>query len=145
MVTKTILRFFLLGLLLRLLVMPFTGHWDLTSLNQVADNLFNFGKSITYQHYFAIYPPLTYIFLGLWQKIISPFAFSDLSNFFSDPNIISFLNPHTFRYLFLLKFPYLFFDLAIGFILADFFKGSQNEKKYCGNNLFYCTFYFRSL
>ncbi len=128
MASKTILKFFSLGLLLRLLIMPFTGHWDLTSLNQVADNLFNLGKATAYQHYFAIYPPLTYILLGLWQKIISPFTFFDLSNFLSDPNIISFLNPHVFRYLFLLKFPYLFFDLVIGFILADFFKGSQKEK-----------------
>ncbi|MBI5123501.1 hypothetical protein HZA75_06610 [Candidatus Roizmanbacteria bacterium] len=122
-------KWLLLGILLRLLIMPFTGHWDLTSLNQVADSLWHSGQSAAYSFYYAIYPPFTYLFLGLWQKLISPLVFSDFHSFLNDPVGVVFLNPHVFRYLFLLKLSYVFFDLGIGFLLYSLVEDKKKKEK----------------
>lgn len=125
---KNLKKWLLLGLLVRLLIMPFTGHWDLTSLNQVAASFWQ-GKEAVYQHYYAIYPPLAYAFWAVWQKIISPFVFSDFSTFLNSTIAASFLNYHVYRYLFLLKLPYLFFDLGIGLLLTKLFSDNQKQEK----------------
>lgn len=109
-------KWLLYALLIRLIFMPLTGHWDLTSLNLVASGLKE-GFGGVYNHSFAIYPPLTYYFLGLWQLIISPFVSSDFSQFLGSPIILSLLNEHAPRYFFLLKIPYLFFDFGVAFLL----------------------------
>lgn len=114
-------KWLFLGLFFRILIMPFTGHWDLTSLHVVADSIYKHGPSFIYQgYYYAIYPPLTYFTLGLWQKFITLLVGGDLTNWVGRPVAIAFQEPYAFRYLFFLKLLYLPFDLLIGFILTKF-------------------------
>jgi hypothetical protein len=124
---QKVISIFLAGILLRLLIMPFTGHWDLTSLHQVAQSLYSGGTNAAYQYYYAIYPPLAYIFLGFWQKIINPFLFSDFLSFLNNEVFVSFSSSHALRYFFLLKIPYMFFDIGIGILLYSMM--NEQEKK----------------
>lgn len=126
---RKIFKWLFLGLLIRLLIIPFTGHWDLTSLNQVADTLWRSGPGAAYSYYYAIYPPLTYLFLGFWQKLISPLIFPDFVNFLNNPVAMSLVSPHAYRYLFLLKIPYLVFDLGIGMLLFGLVDGADKKEK----------------
>lgn len=71
-----------------------------------------------------IYPPLTYFTLGTFQKI---FAFSGLQHFLE--TVMSGFNIYKISnlgyYLFLLKLPYLFVDLAVAYILFLYFKETK--------------------
>lgn len=117
-------KIFCLGLLIRLILMPFFGHWDLTSLHQVASA----GPSRFYDFSFSIYPPLTYYLLIIWQKIISFFVSFDFFDLLNLPNIVSFTSSRVFRHLFLLKSLHLFFDLPCAFLLKEILK-SETKKK----------------
>ena len=120
----------LLGLLVRFIIIPITGHWDLTSLNIVASTLIkeSFLSKNIYSYDIAIYPPFTYWLLGLWQIIIKPFVEQDFYTWLEQPTLYSFYNPHVFRYFFLLKIPHLVFDVGILILLLRFFT-KEAEKK----------------
>lgn len=122
------LQIFLIGLFLRILVMPFTFHWDLYALNIVASEFIKHGPLAFYTSYISDYPPLTYLSLGIWQLIIKPLTFSDFYRWLDLPSIVKFLSIHNARYLFLLKSFYIPFDLGIAYILGKFGR-NENEKK----------------
>lgn len=110
------LKWALVGLLLRLLVMPFTMHSDLQGggdivwMNQVANGIAS-GQTF----YPTVgYPPLAYytmaLFLFLFKPLMPLFPLSDATTW---PG-----TAHIFRYLFLLKVWYLPFDFAAAFLLT---------------------------
>lgn len=139
-------KVFLIGLLIRLLVMPFTGHYDIRGINFAVYNLPYKGISNVYEvaahgpvdylvnvnfgrDYF-IYPPLNYFTLGTFMTALKPFYGSDfvswIEGYGSDiQKVIT--DPQVWRYLFLMKIPYLFFDILLLFTLTHFFakKGDQ--------------------
>ena len=123
-------KLFLLGLLIRFLVIPFTGHFDIRGINFAVYNLpfkhvlnvyqvaccqsvdyfvdVNFGRA----HF--IYPPLTYFTLGAFQWLLKPFYGQEFVAWIQGygnhlDKVLTHL--HVFRYLFLMKLSYLFFDL----------------------------------
>ena len=131
-VTKTlslpIKQIFLYGILIRLLLMPITGHWDLTSLNDIASYIISHG--VAYKDYYysiSIYPPLTYYFLAGWQMVIKPLVGADFYGWLREPILNAFFNPHVFRYFFLLKIPHLLFDVGIGLLLIKFFTAHTSQ------------------
>lgn len=71
-----------------------------------------------------IYPPLTYFTLGTFQKI---FAFSGLKQFLETVmnGYHIYQIPNLGYYLFLLKLPYLFVDLAVAYIIFLYFKETK--------------------
>lgn len=130
----------MLGLLIRLLVMPFTGHYDLRGINFALYNLPFKGISNVYtvaekgpldylvdvnfgRDYF-IYPPLTYFTLGSFMTVFKPFYGPEFVNWIegygSDISKVL-THPQVWRYLFLMKLPYLFFDILLLFVLLKFF------------------------
>ncbi len=113
---RTLLLF---GLFLRLIIMPFTGHWDLSSMHAVGARFAEHGIAGFYDgtYTYAIYPPLVYLFFGLYQKLISPFLLGDFAYWLDLDKLPLYLNPHVFRYMFLLKVPLLAFDLGILYVL----------------------------
>lgn len=118
-------KIILLGLIIKAVFMPFTGHWDLTSLHQVSSDLYSLGISAAYSYPYAIYPPLAYLFLGLWQKIISVFLAGDFAAFLNQPTMLAFSGDHVFRYFFLLKFLYLPFDFGISVLIYRMFQDKK--------------------
>ncbi|MCJ7804815.1 hypothetical protein MUP35_03740 [Patescibacteria group bacterium] len=136
----------LVGIVLRLLLMPFTlhpdllghsfsayflayqGEWNLyetlAHLPQSHPLVQNFGVSDIF-----IYPPLAYYTLGLFRILVKPLV---------DPNFIPWLMqnpsqintyPHLFSQLFLFKLPYLFIDIALAFVLSSLFQDQRKKKQ----------------
>lgn len=132
-------RALVLAILLRLLIMPFYFHSDIkityfkTSFlgKNVVDIYSYLDKNIdnlTIKENFT-YFPLTYFLLGGYQILISPFLGEDFNNWLSDASQTASDRVGVYRYLFLLKLPYLAFDLAVAFLLLGFFQDKSDKKK----------------
>jgi hypothetical protein len=133
----------LIGLLIRLFLMPSTYHpdiagqslssyyWGFKNVTNVYEHLLalppshplvrNFGVSDIF-----IYPPLTYFTLGTFQKL---FAFTGLGHFLetvmSGANIYKI--PGLSWYLFILKLPYLIFDFGVAYLLYKYFDKPRSK------------------
>ena len=129
-----VFRWTLIGLFLRILIMPFTMHFDLIQSDYIADSFFHFGRAAFDSNVIKAdyYPPMMYIikapFLAL-AHLFSP-GFRDwliLSQYvthqaipYDNWLILSYGVDNgidVFRNLFLSKIYYLVADFYIGFIL----------------------------
>ena len=137
-------KWLIIGVILRLVLMPITLHPDLWGHSFVAyffayrgifnpyEYLVNLGQDHPLVTNFGvadifIYPPLTYFTLGIFRVLVMPFT---------DPNFIptlwnglgsAYSNNNLFSHLLFFKLPYLFVDVATGFLLASLFD-KQNSK-----------------
>jgi hypothetical protein len=135
----------IIGILLRLILMPITLHPDILGHSFSAYflayegkiNLYdtlaelpashplvkNFGVSDIF-----IYPPLTYYTLGLFRVLVKPFADSNFIPFLMENLSQIHSNQALFWHLFLFKLPYLFFDVGLAFLLAGLFDDPKKKK-----------------
>ena len=140
-------KVFLLGLLIRFLVMPFTGHWDIRGINFAVYNLpfkgitnvydvaahapVDYAVNVNFGRDYFIYPPLTYFTLGTFMTILKPFYGDEFANWIEGygNNLLSVVtHPHVWRYLFLMKIPYLIFDIFLLTILLKFFSKESDKQ-----------------
>lgn len=132
---KAILNILILGVLLRLLVMPFLFHPDIKVYNfqssflqkgvlNIYEYLSKEKERLPLKEEF-VYFPLTYYLVGGYQWVISPLLGSNFHNWLS--NASSGEVYPVFRYLFFLKVPILIFDLLCGFVLANLFEQSKRR------------------
>lgn len=159
-VKKFLIKWILIGLVLRLILMPFTIHSDIRAFDFGAFLISQKGQFLTFYDYFAsldktnpliniysldffIYPPLAYLTPALFMFILSPFYnFSANAVFLGDMTKI-FQTTEIFKIAFLLKFPYLLFDFLVAFLLLKIFKakGLQAFKIWMFNPVtLYATF-----
>lgn len=136
----------LIGVLLRVFLMPVTFHPDLWGHSFVAYffaykgevNIYDFLLKLPDDYPLVknfgvgdifIYPPLTYFTLGFFRILVKPFA---------DPNFIPWLMENTSNVLnyrglglqiFLFKFPYLFIDITTAFLLSSLFDDFKKKKQ----------------
>lgn len=141
-------KLFLIGLLIRLLVMPFSGHWDIRGINFAVYNLpfkgitnvyevarsgpVDYFVNINFGRDYFIYPPLNYFTLGAVQWLLKPFYGGEFVSWIEGygNNLARVLtHPHVWRYLFLMKIPYLLFDLAMLLLLPRFFTKPSDQAK----------------
>lgn len=134
----------LLGLVLRLVMMPITAHSDIWALGfgqyfftqkkvfNIYDYLYHLPLSDelvkNYGTNFYTYPPLAYFTLGLFGLILRPLADPGFGQWLVSNFSKIYSNPQVFRSLFLLKLPYLVFDLGTAFLLTSFFKEEKKKK-----------------
>lgn len=129
----------ILAILLRFLIMPFYFHPDIKTYH-FQSSFLKKGILDIYSHLQKnkeilplkeefVYFPLTYFFLGTYQIIASPFLGSEFDSWLSDASSESINKVGSFRYLFVLKLPYLFFDLIIAFLLIRFFNDERNKRQ----------------
>lgn len=132
-------KLFILAIIIRLLIMPFYFHQDIKTYNWqssfLKSGVFNIYTYLTdnkeklpLKEEF-VYFPLTYLFLGTYQAIVSPVMGSDFNNWLSDASSQVLDRAGTFKYLFILKFPYLILDLIIPFLIIKFFKDIKQKRK----------------
>jgi hypothetical protein len=132
------LKALLIGVAIRLILMPITVHPDLWGHSFIAyffaykgelniyDFLFNLSKDYPLVKNIGItdifiYPPLAYFTLGIFRVLVKPFAdpnflpwlMNNIGNFYSYPNLK--------LQIFLFKLPYLFVDAGCAFLLAGLF------------------------
>lgn len=126
-----------LAIVLRLLVAAFYFHPDIKTFN-FQSSFLKKGVFNIYSHLVSnketlplkegfVYFPLTYFFLGSYQILASPVLGEGFDSWLFDASQKLFVNENIYRYLLVLKFPFLVLDLAIAFLLMSFFK--EEEKK----------------
>lgn len=129
-----------LAIFLRVLVSIFLFHPDIKTYNYQASflkkgvfNIYNYlvqnKDKLPLKDNF-VYFPLTYFTLGGYQIVASPFLGSNFNAWLSDAGANSVVeNPYIFKYLLLLKLPYLVLDIAIAFLLMEFFEEKAQKEK----------------
>jgi len=129
-----------LAIFLRVLVAIFFFHPDIKTYNYQASFL---GKGVFDIYTYLIqnqktlpikdgfvYFPLTYFALGSYQVAFSPLFGSGFNSWLANTGANSVVeNPQIFKYLFLMKLPYLVLDIAIAFILMRFFDDKEQKEK----------------
>jgi hypothetical protein len=128
------IKWILIGLVLRLVLMPFTVHPDITSLDLGAFLISQKGELLTFYDYLSRldpanllvkiygvglfnYPPLAYLVPAGFMAILGPlynFAFNNV--FLLDMEKV-YQTTELFKLLLLLKFPYLLFDFLLAYLL----------------------------
>lgn len=133
-------KLLLLAIFLRLLLSAFYFHPDIKTFNFQSSflrkgvfNIYSYLKdnkeSLTLKDEF-VYFPLTYFTLGGYQAVASPILGSGFDKWLSDADSSTMVRtPGIFKYLIVLKIPYLIIDIAIAFLLIEFFKDPKNKKK----------------
>ncbi len=157
---KNLIKWFLVGLVLRLILMPFTVHPDIRALDLGAFLISQKGAFLTFYDYLSsldkndllvkiygvdlfIYPPLAYLTPAFFMFILSPFYNFSANNVFLISMDKIFQTTEIFKITFLLKLSYLFFDFALAFLLLKIFqeKGERAFKIWMFNPLtLYTTF-----
>lgn len=133
-----------LGLIIRFVFMVFTFHSDLWAIS-FSEYLFSFkgvfniydylanlptdsSIALNYGSNFFTYPPLAYFILGIFGAILKPFFNADFFNNLAG-NLPQILNDsRLYWHLFLTKFPYLFFDFGILFLMIKLFDSEKSKK-----------------
>ena len=157
---KFLIKWLLIGLFLRLILMPFTVHPDMTALDLGAWVISQKGEWLTFYDYLSRlpkinplvnlygvglfnYPPLAYLTPALFMSILKPlynFSVNDLFLIGMDKIFQTF---GLFKNIFLLKLPYLIFDFSLAGLLLKIFKekGQRAFKIWMLNPLtLYATF-----
>jgi hypothetical protein len=122
------LKFIVLAVLLRMLVMPFFFHPDIKTYSFQASflqkgvwNIYSYlpehKNELPLKEEF-VYFPLTYFTLGTYQIIALPFLGPNFSNWLANANASAVDMIGVYRYLFILKLPYLVLDILTAIFLA---------------------------
>ncbi len=132
-------KLFILAVLIRLLIMPFYFHPDIKTYH-FQSSFLKHGVFNIYSYLAAnkgnlpikedfVYFPLTYLFLGTYQIMVAPLLGSQFNVWLADASEQARETVGTFRYLFLLKIPYLLIDLLIPFLLIRFLESTEKKRK----------------
>ncbi len=132
-------KLILLAFLLRILLMPFYYQPDIrnhyfhasflqTGVIDIYKYLAANKEKLTIKEDFNYYP-LTYFILGGFKVILSPLLGNGFNSWVSDASSTSVENLQVFRYLFVLKLPYLIFDFLIAWLLTKFFPDKAKGEK----------------
>ena len=133
-------KLLVLAIILRLLVSAFYFHPDIKTYNFQASffkkgvfNIYSYlidnKKSLPLKDEF-VYLPLTYFVLGGYQTIASPILGSGFDSWLANAGSNSAVrDPYIFKYLLILKLPYLILDILEAFLLIKFFDGEKEKKK----------------
>jgi hypothetical protein len=133
-------KLLVLAIVLRVLVAGLLFHPDIKTYNFQASFL---GKGVFDIYSYLVnnkstlplkddfvYFPLTYFTIGAYQIIASPLlgpGFNAwLANADSNANV---MNPNIFRYLLVMKLPYLVLDILIAYLLLNYFSDKEKGKK----------------
>lgn len=132
-------RVLLVALFVRFLLVPFLYHPDIKShhfhfyfLSQKVFNIYQYLanniQNLPYTDTFN-YPPLVYFVFGTIQFLLRPFLGGKFISWLFDWGPERIFNPQIFRYLFVLKTPYLILDIVTAFLLTQFFKEKKQKQK----------------
>jgi hypothetical protein len=133
-------KLLILAIFLRILVAVFLFHPDIKTYNYQASflkkgvfNIYTYlvdnKKTLPLKDDF-VYFPLTYFVLGGYQIVASPILGNGFNSWLADAGANSVVtNSNIFKYLLVLKLPYLVLDVAIAFLLMEFFENKEDKKK----------------
>jgi uncharacterized membrane protein len=132
-------RLLILAIVLRVLVAGLLFHPDIKTYNFQASfmrkgvfNIYSYlvnNKSTLPLKDEFVYFPLTYFTVGIYQIVASPILGSGFNAWLAnaDSNAIV-MDPNIFRYLLVMKLPYLVLDIVIAFLLLHYFTDKTKAK-----------------
>jgi hypothetical protein len=146
LISKWWFKWLLIGIVIRVILMPVTLHPDMWGHSFVAYFFAYEGKLNPYETLAAlpqthplvrnfgvtdifIYPPLAYFTLGFFRLLVRPFVDPAFLPFVMEYPGRVFDRPDLLWNLFIFKLPYLFVDVALAFLLAGIF--NDPKKKRC--------------
>jgi len=133
-------KILVLAIALRVLVAAFLFHPDIKTFNFQASflkkgvfNIYTYltenKKNLSLKDDF-VYFPLTYFTLGVNQIVTSPILGGNFDAWLGNADSNSSVtDPNIFKYLLVLKLPYLIADVAIAFLLLNYFDDKKKAKK----------------
>lgn len=141
---KFFLKWVLIGLALRLILMPFTVHPDIRAIDLGAYLISQKGEWLTFYDHLSrldpgnllvriygpdlfIYPPLAYLIPGVFMFLLGPLYDFSFNNLFLLDMGATYRMVTLFKTLFLLKLPYLLFDFLLAFLLYQIFAKKKGE------------------
>lgn len=128
----------ILGIIIRLLLMPFyfhpdikTYHFQSSFLKSGVLNIYSYleekkAESPIKEEF--VYFPLTYYSLGFYQIVATPLLGANFDSWVKDASQTYLKDPLSFRYLVLLKLPYLILDLLISILFLKLFQTTQEKR-----------------
>ena len=142
-IKKPFLPILIIGIIVRLLLLPTTFHPDLLGhlftgsffSQQGIFNIYNHLANLPVTHPLAqnfgvadifIYPPLAYFTFGSFQKLLYPLINWQFVQSLMEG--LSVYQPELPWLLFIIKLPYLFLDIFLGFTLTKLFKNIKQKK-----------------
>lgn len=141
---KFFLKWILIGLALRLILMPFTVHPDIRAIDLGTYLISQKGEWLTFYDHLSrldpgnllvriygpdlfIYPPLAYLIPGVFMFFLGPLYDFSFNNLFLLDMEATYRTITLFKTLFLLKLPYLLFDFLLAFLLYQVFTEKKGE------------------
>ena len=135
---KFYMRLLIIGVFIRLLVMPFyfhpdikTYHFQSSFLKTGVINIYKYldenKQELPLKDEF-VYFPLTYLTLGSYQAIVNPILGEGFNDWLYDASQQSVERVGIYRYLLVLKFPYLLFDIAVAVLLVLMFSKKKKQR-----------------
>src|SRR3989344_1633675 len=129
-------KLIILAIFLRLLVASFYFHPDIKTFNfqasflgkgviDIYSYLINNKQNLPFKEEF-VYFPLSYFALGGYQIAASPILGSGFNAWLNNASSNAFVtDPSIFKYLIVLKLPYLLLDIGMAFRIREFFKDKK--------------------
>lgn len=134
----------MIGLALRLILMPFTVHPDIRAFDLGAYLISQKGELLTFYDHLAhlspdnpllknfpadffIYPPLSYLVPAAFMAVLAPLYNFPFNDVFLQSMEMAYQKIEFYQTLFLLKFPYLFFDFLLVYLLCRIFSGEKGK------------------
>ena len=137
---KSKIALFVLAIVLRVLVAGLLFHPDIKTYNFQASflkqgviNIYSYLKenksTLSLKDEF-VYFPLTYFVVGGYQIAASPLLGSGFNAWLNNASSSSVVtNPNIFKYLVVLKLPYLVVDILIAYLLLNYFDDKKKGEK----------------
>jgi hypothetical protein len=131
-------KLLILAIFLRLLVAAFYFHPDIKTFNfqssflkkgviDIYSYLVNNKENLPFKEEF-VYFPLSYFTLGGYQIVASPVLGSGFNAWLNNASSNSFVtDPSIYKYLVVLKLPYLLLDIGMAFLIREFFKDKKKR------------------
>ncbi|MSQ14828.1 MAG: DUF2029 domain-containing protein [Dehalococcoidia bacterium] len=136
-------KWLVIGLILRLLLIPTTTYGDLHAIAYALHLLPFEGETDIYQRLreinvetspvpslgtdFYTYPPLSYFFFGGIMGLLRPLYTDTFSTAIASTQAVFVTYPQIFLWLTLYKLPFLPFDLGAAFVVAKFFDDPRSK------------------
>lgn len=113
--TSTIL---LLGFIIRIIIGTFTINWDFLKVTQITAKMATSSLAVIYSDPLSLYPALTYYTRYFFIILAKPFLTDGFFQWAGKSDLTLMSDPFIFRYLFLLKLPFILLELATAYVFS---------------------------
>lgn len=119
------LRIILIGIVIRLIIAPFTLNWDFLALSQLTGVLEKGSLNELFMDHRVAYPLPFYLLNWSYLTLIRPLLSGDFRSFLTSGDLAAISSPFLFRYLFFLKLPMVAAEIGAAYFLSVLFPNNK--------------------